>query len=106
ALCMQSAAHLEHIGDRAQIRADADELFAKVTDVDDPRRPKSWVWDLDACVLSKTQLTSRFCHHDRKGCWRPDYLYSKLIPDLILRGKVKEVPCGTNQIRFAFQIEK
>ena len=105
-LCMASAAHLEQLGDRTQIRSDADVMFAKVTNPDDPGRPKTWVWSQDVCVLSKTQLTSRFCHHIRKGTWTPDYLYSKLIPNLILRGKVKEVRYEANKVRYAFQVEK
>ena len=58
-------------------------------------------------MLTRTDLTSEYAHHSgRKGALKPDDLYLRLIPDLIHRGKAKEVPRPGKQSAFAFKMEE
>ena len=99
--CVSSAQALDVIGNRAAIQADADVLFANI-----PHDFRERIMD-GAITLTRTDLIRTYAHHSgRKGSWKPDDLYQRLIPDLIRRGKAKEVQRSGKQCAFAFRVEE
>lgn len=98
--CIAAAQVLDVIGNRVAIEADADVLFANIQS---DFRVKG---QNGAIMLTRTELTSAYAHHsERKGALKPDDLYLRLIPDLIRRGKAKEIPRPGKQSAFAFKME-
>ena len=99
--CVLAAQALDAIGNRAAIEADADVLLAKVQN-EFRHNAKA-----GAILLTCTDLTSAYAHHsDRKGAWKPDDLYLRLIPDLIRRKKAREIQRPGKQPAFAFKVEE
>ena len=99
--CISSAQALDAIGSRAAIESDADVLLANIQH--DFRANAL----NDVITLTRTDLTSAYAHHSaRKGALTPDELYRRLIPDLVRRGKAKEVPRPGKQSAFAFKAEE
>jgi hypothetical protein len=98
--CVFAAQALDSIGNRAAIQADADVLLANIQSNFQEKARSG------AIVLTRTDLTSAYAHHSgRTGAWKPDDLYLRLIPDLIRRGKAKEVQRPGKQSAFAFKVE-
>ena len=84
-----------------EIEADADVLLASIQH-DFRDRQKAGV-----IFLTRTDLTSAYAHHSgRRSAWKPDDLYLRLIPDLIRRGKGKEVPRKGKQSAYEFEPEE
>jgi hypothetical protein len=66
---------------------------------DFPRKQKTgWI------ELTKTDLTAKYAAHGGRNKWAlsADDLYLRFIPDLIRRGKAREIPRPGKQPAFAF----
>jgi hypothetical protein len=99
--CMKSAQALDAIGSRAAIESDADVLLANILCNFGGRKSGGMI------VLTRTDLTGTYAHHSgRRGALKPDDLYLRLIPDLMRRGKAREVPRPGKQAAFAFKAEE
>jgi hypothetical protein len=99
--CIASAQALDAIGNRAAIEADADVLLARIQCDFSGRKANG------AIQLTRTELTSKYAHHSgRRGAWKPDDLFLRFIPDLVRRGKAKEVPRPGKQSAFTFKAEE
>jgi len=88
-ICGMAASQLDQLGDRARITTDADWLYAKVFEDFQNQRERSDNTRFSpkgSITLSRTQLTSKVCHHSgRRGALTPDVLYGQLIPNLVER---------------------
>jgi Protein of unknown function (DUF3987) len=99
--CLAAAKALESISTRAEIQTEADTLVAKIA-VDFPHEQNDgWI------ELTRTQLTAKYAAHAGRNKWSlsADDLYSRLIPDLIRRGKAREIPRPGKPSAFAFHAE-
>lgn len=96
-LCLFAAQTLDSIANRVQIQQDADLLLAKIVNDFGDKNVKGLI------QLTRTDLTSTYAHHSgRNGALTANDLYLRLIPDLMRRGKAKEVPRPGRQSAFAF----
>jgi hypothetical protein len=81
--CLQTAAQLESIAEKAGISMSSEALLARIRrDFAAPEYIEDrWI------ILTKTQLTAKYASQPtRPHSWKPDDLYLKFIPDLIQRG--------------------
>lgn len=100
-LCLATAQALDAISNREAIQADADLLLASIQCDFSGKKSNG------AILLTRTDLTSRYAHHSgRRGAWKTNDLYLRLIPDLIRRSKAKEVQRSGKQSAFAFKVEE
>jgi len=101
--CIQASQILETIGNRAEIRNEADSIHAQIQ--------KQYMYITDKIQggfinLTKSELTSRFAPHTgRRGAMTPDRLYNVIFPDLIYRGRAKGPLQEGKKVLYAFKIE-
>jgi hypothetical protein len=99
--CLTAAQVLDSIANRAQIQQDADVLLAHIAQ-DFGGKSINGVIE-----LTRTELTGRYAHHSgRRGALTPSDLYLRLIPDLVQRGKAREISRSGKQSAFAFKAEE
>ena len=85
-LCHESTGYMDTVGSRAEVREQAAVIYGRIE-----HDYKSHA-QAGTIILSKSDLTSKFCHHDRRGALRPQELYGRIIPELIRQGRVVELP--------------
>ncbi|MCG3147244.1 MAG: hypothetical protein PCFJNLEI_00682 [Verrucomicrobiae bacterium] len=77
--CLHASRELDSIGERAEIRNEADSILAKIR-TGGPRDQQSRL------RMTRSQLTASFAPHpERHGTMTPDRLYTKILPDLMKR---------------------
>ncbi len=84
ALRLRSAAYIDTLGSRAEMNQLAEMIYSRVV------KDYSAHTDTGLVTLSRTDLTSKFCHHDRPGALRPQDLYGSIIPLFIEQKRVVE----------------
>jgi hypothetical protein len=98
--CLAAGKALESISNRAQIQTEADTLLAKINVDFSHKQNNDWI------ELTRTELTAKYAAHaGRKGALSADDLYLRLIPDLIRRGKARDIPRSGKPSAFAFCAE-
>jgi len=85
-LCFFSAGLLETLGSRAEIQEKAMVIYDRIIHEHTLEGSDTLI------ILARSDLTSKFCHHDRTHSLRPETLYGQLIPELINQGLVRELP--------------
>ncbi len=81
--CLQAGRELDSIGERAEIRNEADSILAKIRTTG-PRDQQG------RQRMTRSQLTASFAPHpERQGAMTPDRLYTRILPDLMKRGLAK-----------------
>jgi hypothetical protein len=98
--CLEAASELETIAERATLSADADVFLAKI------RRDYSDQAKDGSIVLTRTDLTSRFCHNGLRGGTRPDDLYNKWIPCLSRKNQARLLVKDGKKELYAFRVEE
>lgn len=97
---MEAFRVIQTIGERAEIRSEADSLLATIRAEWGAHFPGMPI------ILSKSQITHRFAGNpSRKGARTPEHLYEKVIPDLIRRHQARDLGKSGNLHRFAFRPE-
>ena len=102
---MKAAEFVEGISNRAYYADRGESLLARIR-TDYASSDKTWNGYL---VLSKTQLTSKFCHHSgRANAMKTDTLYNRIFPLLMRKNLVVRVRCVDNPKRayYGFKIEE
>ncbi len=100
--CLETAARLDALADKAEITTAADVLLAKIRR--DFRLPQHLrdgrIW------LTKTDLTAKYAPHpDRPHSWKPDDLYLRLIPNLIEHGLARLGEQQGKKVWYGFAVE-
>ncbi len=99
--CLAAAQALDNIANRAQIQQGGDVLLANLFHDFGRKSVKGEI------QLTRTELTRAYAHHSgRKGTLTPDDLYLRLIPDLVRRGKAREISRPGKQPAFAFRADE
>jgi hypothetical protein len=98
--CIRAGQALDQIANRVKIQSDADILLAKIQ-IDFPAFQQN-----GEIILTRTQLTGKYAHHaNRPGTLKPDDIYIKIIPDLIRRGKAREIKLPGKTANYSFRAE-
>ncbi len=100
--CLQTAARLDTIAEKAAITTSADALLARVR-----QDFRSTEYIREGCIwLTKTHLTAKYAPHpDRPHSWKPDDLYLRLIPNLIERGLARLGEQQGKKVWYGFAVE-
>lgn len=95
-LCFVSAGHLEKHGSQAELQEKAVVVYHRILH-------DFGLFQKDGVItLSRSDLTSKFCHHDRPGSLRTGRLYDEVIPLLISQGLAKQLPNEGKLQRYGF----
>jgi hypothetical protein len=96
--CLEAAEFLDSIANRAEIAREAEILLAHVR--------RDFLPYGDFILVTRTDLTRRYCAHSgRRGSWKPDDLYLRLVPYLQRRGEGGRIEQLGKQEWFAFRAE-
>jgi len=96
-LCHESASYIDSIGSRAETCEQAAVIFGRIHHDYRSQAQNGWI------TLTRSALTAKFCHHERKGAFRTHDLYHRIIPELIRQGLAVEVPKQGRAQQFQFR---
>ena len=97
---IEAAAFLEGIADRAKVADEAEILLAHI------RRDFKSKTEGSAIILTRSELTSRFCNNPGRGATlTTEALYLRIIPALEKQGLARRLPKHDRTERFAFRPE-
>ena len=97
-LCHESAGYIDDIGSRAETCEQAAVIFGRIQHDYRQQAQNGWI------TFSRSDLTAKFCHHDRRGAMRPHDLYHRIIPELVRQGLVIEEPKEGKLQRYRFLV--
>src|ERR1017187_2176747 len=97
--CLEAGSALDSIGERAEIRNEADSILALIRSSGKPDQ-------YGHINLTRTDLTVRFAPHpERRVAMTPDRLYTKILPDLIKRGLARLAQKDGKRETYEFTVE-
>jgi len=91
-LCHVSAGYLDALGRRADIRQRAEVIYCTIVQNAGDEDQEGGDAEERYVTRSRSELTAKFCHHDRPRALRPFELYEQIIPELMRQGRVIAEP--------------
>jgi hypothetical protein len=104
--CFQSGHLLADVANQKVIRESAEILLSSIRSEFGHQSKFKHPNDPNTIVLTKTQLTSKYAHNaNRRGGFKVDDLYVRIIPYLIRTGDAKRLTKEGKKETYAFRVE-